>query len=64
MSDQNCLDFGLSNDTLLDKLLLMQNVNVSIWSMEGIAGLGAQKRYFSGMPPTDNYYSFLIGADN
>lgn len=64
MSDINTLDFGLSNDTLLEKLLMMQNINISIWSMEGISGVGAKKRYFSGMPPTDNYYSFLIGADN
>lgn len=64
LSEVNRLDFSLSNDTLLEKLLLMQNINVSIWSMDSISGLGAQKRYFSGMPPTDNYYSFLIGADS
>jgi type VI secretion system protein ImpM len=64
MSDINSLDFALSNDTLLEKLLLMQNINISIWSMDSVTGVGAQKRYFSGMPPTDNYYSFLIGADN
>ncbi|MGV2871629.1 type VI secretion system-associated protein TagF [Colwellia sp. E150_009] len=64
MSGINKLDFSLSNDTLLEKLLMMQNINISIWSMDGVSGVGAQKRYFSGMPPTDNYYSFLIGAIN
>lgn len=62
MSDINNIDFNLSNDTLLEKLLMMQNINISIWSMDGTSGSSAQKRYFSGMPPTDNYYSFLIGA--
>ena len=64
ISDVNMLDFSLSNDTFLEKLVMTQNINISIWSMDGISGANAQKRYFSGMPPTDNYYSFLIGADN
>ncbi len=57
-------DFGSCNETLLETLLDRQNIDISIWSMSSVVGINSQKRYFSGIPPVDNYYSFLVGAEN
>jgi type VI secretion system protein ImpM len=64
ISDNDLDDFGSCNETLLETLLGRQNIDISIWSMNGIESTNSQKRYFSGMPPVDNYYSFLVGAEN
>ena len=63
VSDIDLDDFGSCNETLLETLLARQNVDISIWSMSGVVGANPQKRYFSGIPPVDNYYSFLVGAE-
>ena len=62
LTDVNLEDFGSCNESVLETLLDRQNINISIWSMSGAVGANSQKRYFSGMPPVDNYYSFLVGA--
>lgn len=64
LSDVSLNDFSSCNESLLETLFNRQNTKVSIWSMSGAVGVDAQKRYFSGMPPVDNYYSFLVGAGN
>lgn len=60
MTDINLESFSSCNDTFLQQMLEQQNINISIWSMHSAMGLNAQKRYFAGMPPTDNFYSFLV----
>jgi len=64
LSDINLDDFGSCNESLLDILLDRQNIKISIWSMGTAIGANSQKRYFSGMPPIDNYHSFLVGAES
>jgi type VI secretion system protein ImpM len=59
VTEIDSLDFTLGNESFLQMLLEKQNVNISIWSMGNTEGTDPQIRYFSGMPPTDNYYSFL-----
>jgi type VI secretion system protein ImpM len=64
VTEIDSLDFTLGNETFLQMLLRNQNVNMSIWSMGNTEDTNPQIRYFSGMPPTDNYYSFLIADEN
>jgi type VI secretion system protein ImpM len=56
----DALDFTVGNESFLQMLLAKQNTDISIWSMGNTEGTDPQIRYFSGMPPTDNYYSFLV----
>jgi type VI secretion system protein ImpM len=64
ITEIDSLDFTLGNESFLQILLKEQNVNMSIWSMGNTEGTNPQIRYFSGMPPTDNYYSFLVADEN
>jgi type VI secretion system protein ImpM len=64
VTEIDSLDFTVGNETLLQMLLEKQNNNISIWSMGNTEGTNPQIRYFSGMPPTDNYYSFLVADQN
>lgn len=60
VTDLNLDCFSSCNETFLKQLLDQQNIKTSIWSMRSAMGLNAQKRYFAGMPPTDNFHSFLV----
>jgi len=64
VTEIDALDFTLGNESFLQMLLKEQNANMSIWSMGNTEGTNPQIRYFSGMPPTDNYYSFLVADEN
>ncbi len=59
ISEIDSLDFELANESFLQLLLQQQDINISIWSMGNTDLCDPQTRYFSGLPPTDNYYSFL-----
>jgi type VI secretion system protein ImpM len=59
VTDMNELDFSISNESLLQTLMESQNISISIWSMGSTITGNPQIRYFSGMPPTDTFYSFL-----
>ncbi|NQY36783.1 MAG: type VI secretion system-associated protein TagF [Alteromonadaceae bacterium] len=63
IADQDVTDFSTCNESFLDSLLKMKQVKTTIWWMSGGVGFIPQKRYFSGMPPTECYQSFLVGAD-
>ena len=63
VTEIDSLDFTLGNESFLQMLLREQNINMSIWSMGNTEDINPQIRYFSGMPPTDNYYSFLAVDD-
>ena len=60
VTEIDALDFSVANESFLQMLMQKQHVNMSIWSMGNTVGVNPQIRYFSGMPPTDNYYSFLV----
>lgn len=64
ITEIDSLDFTLGNESFLEILMKEKNINMSIWSMGNTEGVNPQIRYFSGMPPTDNYYSFLIAGEN
>ena len=64
VTEIDSLDFTLGNESFLQMLLEKQNVDMSIWSMGNTEETDPQIRYFSGMPPTDNYYSFLAADQN
>ena len=64
ITEIDSLDFTLGNESFLQILLKEQNANMSIWSMGNTEGTNPQIRYFSGMPPIDNYYSFLVADEN
>jgi type VI secretion system protein ImpM len=64
VTEIDTLDFTVGNESFLQMLLEKQNINMSIWSMGNTVGTNPQIRYFSGMPPTDNYYSFLVADQN
>jgi type VI secretion system protein ImpM len=59
VTELNELDFSISNESLLQTLMESQNISISIWSMGSTITKNPQIRYFSGMPPTDTFYSFL-----
>jgi type VI secretion system protein ImpM len=59
LSEIDKLDFGVANESFLQQLLQQQDISISIWSMGNTDLCDPQIRYFSGLPPTDNYYSFL-----
>ncbi|MFQ3237253.1 MAG: type VI secretion system protein ImpM [Paraglaciecola sp.] len=59
VSELNQLDFSTGNESFLQTLMDNQNINISIWSMGSTIAENPQIRYFSGMPPTDTFYSFL-----
>jgi type VI secretion system protein ImpM len=59
ITEIDALDFTICNDSFLQVLMQQQNINMSIWSMGNTEEANPQIRYFSGMPPTDNNYSFL-----
>jgi type VI secretion system protein ImpM len=60
VTEIDALDFTVGNESFLQMLLEKQNINMTIWSMGNTVETDPQIRYFSGMPPTDNYYSFLV----
>ena len=60
VTEIDALDFTFGNESFLQMLLSKQNIDISIWSMGNTEATDPQIRYFSGMPPTDNYYSFLV----
>jgi type VI secretion system protein ImpM len=62
VTDVNQLDFSVGNESFLQTLMENQNINISIWSMGCTIDANPQIRYFSGMPPTDIFYSFLHGV--
>jgi type VI secretion system protein ImpM len=64
VTEIDALDFIVGNESFLQMLLEKQNINMSIWSMGNTVGTNPHIRYFSGMPPTDNYYSFLVVDQN
>ena len=64
VTEIDSLDFTLGNESFLHMLMEQQNVSMSIWSMGNTVGANPLIRYFSGMPPTDNYYSFLVADQN
>lgn len=59
ITEVDALDFTLGNESFLQMLVEKQNIDISIWSMGNTVGANPQIRYFSGMPPSDSYYSFL-----
>ncbi|PCH95016.1 MAG: type VI secretion system-associated protein TagF [Gammaproteobacteria bacterium] len=60
---ENCaIEFNLCNESFLEKIIELNDIKISIWSMNGVNGTNFQKRYFSGMPTVNSYHSFLIGA--
>lgn len=59
ITEVDALDFTLGNESFLQMLVEKQNIAISIWSMGNTVGANPQIRYFSGMPPSDSYYSFL-----
>lgn len=63
ITDIDSLDFTLGNESFLQMLLKQQNAHMSIWSMGNTEGTDPQIRYFSGMPPTDIYSSFLVANE-
>ena len=60
VTEIDALDFTVGNESFLKMLLSKQNIDISIWSMGNTEATDPQIRYFSGMPPTDKYYSFLV----
>ena len=64
ISDVDLTDFANCNESFLETLINRQNIHISIWSMSGASVAKSRKRYFSGMPPVDNFYSFLMMAEN
>lgn len=59
VTEIDSLNFTVSNESFLKVLMEQNGVNMSIWSMGNTVDSDPKIRYFSGIPPTDSYYSFL-----